>query len=98
MSKVKIYQIKDIANTTYAFRDYYEQFFNIADYELKAERVFDTTGMESIEDLLEYIFEAGNDETGFKNQYDMRSVSVSDVIDVDGKKFYVNGMGFVELA
>ena len=38
MSKVKIYQIKDIANTVYAFRNYNKDLFNFDDYALVAEK------------------------------------------------------------
>lgn len=92
MSKVKIYQIKDVANTIYAFRDYHKEDFNLAkDYEMVVE--FEMELPAETDAALEKIFEMGNDGR-LKEEHEMRSVSVSDVIYIDMACYYVNGMGF----
>lgn len=92
MSKVKIYQIKDIANTVYAFRNYNKDLFNFDDYALVAEKEID---LSSAEHPAEAVFTLFNSEV--KEEFEMRSVSVSDIIEIDGKKYYVNDIGYEEL-
>lgn len=94
MNKVKIYQIKDIAKTPYAFREYNKEQFSLDDYELVMEEDYRVT--ENTKEDLEYIFQMGNNPE-FTKKYGIRSVSVSDVIELDGKKYYVNNFGYKEL-
>lgn len=91
MSKVKICQIKDIANTTYAFRNYNKDLFNFDDYALVAEKELD---LGSAKHPAEAVFTLFNSE--IKEEFEMRSASVSDIIEIDGKKYYVDNF-FEEL-
>ena len=93
MAHIKIYQIRNIEETNYAFREYNEKFFNMADYKLVAE-----TTMKIPEEWqgapLEYIFMQFNgSHFGFK----MHSLSVSDIIETNGKRYYVQYSGFKEI-
>lgn len=90
MSIVKIYQIKDMENCAYSFMhwSYAERFFDINDYELVYTYECEDPDLEE----LFYIFnnECPEDYTG-------HSLSVSDIIEVDGKKYYVDTFGFKEV-
>lgn len=90
LSKVKIYQIKDIQNTPYVFMswNYAKDKFNMDDYNLVAE--FETGA------TLDTIFEWGNNDR-LQQHFKMRSLSVSDIIEVDGVKYYIDNFGFVEI-
>lgn len=96
MRKVKIYQIKDIEKTMYAFRDYNPD-FNFDDYELVAE--FEAELVAGTDTSLEMVFEMGNTSNEFRQKHPKmhHSVSVSDVIELDGKHYYVNNFKFVKL-
>lgn len=93
----KLYQIKDIANCKYAFMDYEfaKDKFNLKDYELVA--INDEYKYDNINITLENIFINGNTGkiTGLGKP--MRSVSVSDVIEIENKLYYVDSMGFIEI-
>ena len=90
-----IYQIRDIANTDYAFRSYDEvaDKIDLDDYDVVA-----TIEVPDNENTLEKIFIFGNtDKSKFKEVKLMRSISVSDIIEYDGAKYYVDVFGFKEL-
>lgn len=86
----KIYQIKDISKVNYAFRDYNSQFFNFADYEQVAEL---ETSDALDETMLEFLFQEGNNGHLQKNFPKMRSLSISDIIEIEGRKYYINMIG-----
>lgn len=94
MTHIKIYQIRNIEQTAYAFRQYTPQQFNMADYKLVAE-----TDIEIPEEWqgapLEYIFMKFNGSNNY--DFKMHSLSVSDVVELDGKRHYVQGFGFKEI-
>ena len=97
--KFRIYQIKDIANTSYAFRGYDPNKFSCADYECVYEDAIvvaaDKTQLEICEDLF-YIFnmQRPHDFTG-------HSLSMSDVIELinqgRSKFYYCDMCGFQRL-
>jgi len=88
------------------FRDYddIKDNFNLKNYSIIYENknfnhVNPLTGEpieEDIEDLLEYIFRIFN--IGEKpNSYKGHSLSVSDIVELDGVMYYVDGFGFKKL-
>lgn len=94
MSHIKIYQIRNIEETIYAFRQYDARHFNMADYKLVAE-----TDMEIPEEWknapLEYVYMKFNGSRNY--DFKMHSLSVSDVVELDGERHYVQGFGFKKL-
>lgn len=92
---VSIYQIRDVANTDYAFRGYDEvaDKIDLADYDKVA-----TIDLPDNDDILETVFMYGNtDKSKFNEIKPMRSISVSDIIDYDDTMYYVDSFGFKEL-
>ena len=92
---VSIYQIRDVANTDYAFRGYDEvaDKVDLADYDKVA-----TIDLPDNDDVLETVFMYGNtDKSKFNEIKPMRSISVSDIIDYDDTMYYVDSFGFKEL-
>ena len=92
---VSIYQIRDVANTDYAFRGYDEvaDKIDLADYDKVA-----TIDLPDNNDVLETVFMYGNtDKSKFNEIKPMRSISVSDIIDYDDTMYYVDSFGFKEL-
>ena len=94
-SIIKIYQIKDIAGVVYAFRSYNKQMFNFNDYEKVAAFEFDEC--DTTDATLNKIFELGNCGTLKQLIPTMRSISVSDIIEIDGTKYYVDNIGFKKI-
>jgi len=90
---LKIYQIKDIRKTIYAFRSYHKDVFNFKDYK----KVFESTYTQKefkVEDDLEHIFEMGNNGLLKTLNFNMSSISVSDIIVIGKSAWYVNVCGF----
>ena len=93
-----IYQIKDIANCNYAFRDYDEakDKINMDDYDAVASIVLPKKG--STSELLEQIFMLGNtNKDAFNVSGKFRSISVSDIIELDNEVYYVDSFGFKKI-
>lgn len=93
-----IYQIKDISNCSYAFREYDEakNKINMDDYEAVASIVLPKKG--STNDLLEQIFMLGNTDKDRFNVYGkFRSISVSDIIELENEVYYVDSFGFKKI-
>lgn len=90
MGKVNIYQL-DINNKNvfmnYDFSKKHD--FNLCDYELVASFNIDNTD-------LDYIFYIGNNGD-LQKHFKMRSISVSDIIEINGKKYFVDSFGFKEI-
>ena len=77
--------------------EYAEEKFNMNDYQEVLYFTYD--GDLENEDLLNKIFNDGNNGK-LHNQFPdnrFRSLSVSDVIEVDGIKYYIDSFGFKEL-
>lgn len=98
--QVKLYQTD---NRDYAFMPYKfakEHNFNIDDYKLVAEFEINNGGMTYRNEygLLDHIFMLGNtvQELRDKNPK-MRSISVSDIISINGNLFYVEPSGFTRI-
>lgn len=95
---VTIYQIKDIANCDYAFRSYDEagSKINMDDYEAVASIVLPKKG--TTNDLLEEVFMLGNtNKDAFTIHGKFRSISVSDIIELDNEAYYVDSFGFKKI-
>ena len=94
----RLYQIKDIENVTYAFRQYNPNIFKYSDYECVYEGEIeceDRTNPEICEELY-YLFNMRHPK-GFEG----RSMSMSDVIELTINKrplfYYCNICGFQRL-
>lgn len=90
MEKVNIYQL-EIGNKN-IFMDYdfsKKHDFNLYDYKLVASFNTDNTD-------LEHIFYIGNNGD-LQKHFKMRSLSVSDIIEINGKKYFVDSFGFEEI-
>ena len=96
MKEIIIYQTD---NRDYLFMpwEYAKEKFNMNDYQEVLYFTYD--GDLENEDLLNKIFNDGNNGK-LHNQFPdnrFRSLSVSDVIEVDGVKYYIDRFGFKEL-
>lgn len=101
--QLKIYQIKDIENTDYAFRSYNEQKFNFADYK----EVFSLDFPECFEptseiDVCNFYWERLNadrcsPEHLQEYKYEGWSPSVSDVFFINNRYFYCDPFGWKEV-
>lgn len=87
MNNVKIYQAHDVDYLFMSY-EYAKSRINMDDYDLVAE--FETTC-----DNLEKIFMMGNGQ--LQRSYKMRSISMSDIIELNGVKYYVDTFGFKEV-
>ena len=94
MKKVYIYQIIEPAEVDYAFRDYDEDKFQAEDY-FYAGVVEVEEG--NIDDMLEQAFSKGNTSSLANENPVARSVSTSDILEIDKVKYYINAIGFKEL-
>ena len=97
-NKIRIYQIpfEKLHDVKYSFMnwEYARDKFNINDYELVAEWQ-GNVDRDSCEEYLERIFSLGNNGT-LQNLVNnkMRSISMSDVIEIDGIRWYCDTCGF----
>ena len=90
----KIKQIKDVDNCEYAFKHYNwcKDQIDLDDYKVAYEGELEYPEMpNALEELFE-IFNIRRPED-FKG----RSMSVSDIVEVDGKNYYCDAAGWVEL-
>lgn len=87
----KIYQIKNISKVKYAFRDYNSQLFSFSDYELVAQL---ETSDALDETMLEFLFREGNNGRLQKTFPNIRSLSVSDIVEIENRKYYINNIGY----
>lgn len=98
MREVRIYQTD---NSDYKFMNYSwaaKHGYDIYDYDVVAEFFIpDYWGV--LDEELEKIYKMGNEGIiqQMKGVKKMRSISVSDVIEIDGKKYYVDSLGFKEV-
>lgn len=89
--KVTIYQIKNIEDCSYAFRDYIAEKFSMKDYECV--KCFDLPDAEDKKSILENIFTTLN----LTSHSTFRSLSVSDIVELNDTKYYCQGIGWKEL-
>ena len=96
MASIVIYQVEDIEKCDYAFRSWEtaKDKFNMDDY--KEVAMFEYKKDLETDELLERIFILGNNGT-LQKDFIMHSISVSDIIEIDGKKYYTDSFGFQEV-
>lgn len=95
MKDIKIYQAS--LNCDYVFMNYeyaMEKGLKKEDYELVASFKDETS--EDNYTILNKLWDLGNNGT-LQNTYRMRSISVSDIIEIDGVAYYVDSFGFKEI-
>lgn len=92
--KYKIKQIKDVENCAYAFKHYEwaKNVIDLKDYEVVYEGDLDCPEMPN---ALEELFEIFN--TKRPKDFEGRSMSISDVVEIDGKNYYCDFVGWEEL-
>ena len=92
--KYKIKQIKDVENCAYAFKHYEwaKNVIDLKDYEVVYEGELDYPEMPN---ALEELFEIFNDRR--PKDFDRRGMSISDVVEIDGKNYYCDFVGWEEL-
>ncbi len=96
--KFRILQIKDIAGTDYAFRDYDPAKFNIEDYEIRYDSEVDEASAETFSDteICDYLFVIFN--TNRPKDFMGHSLSVSDMIHLESegtcRLWYCNSCGW----
>lgn len=98
MITYRIYQVKDIENTCYAFRGYDPKKFNFKEYECRYEGEFtdDTKTATEICEVIFYIFNMVRPDD-FKGH----SLSMSDIIEIDTgvsqRLYYCDMCGWVRI-
>ena len=98
MITYRIYQIKDIAGTDYAFRGWDPKKFDFADYECMGEGEFDAE-VKTATEICDIIFHVFNMRT--PADFQGHSLSVSDVIEITKGRshnfYYCDICGWVKL-
>lgn len=95
--KYKIYQLKDLANCKYGFMSYNfakKRGFNIKHYEVVYEGELEK-GLKSTIQFLDYLFMIFN--TQHPKDFKGHSLSVSDIVEFDGKMYYCDSYGWEEI-
>ena len=92
--KYKIKQIKDVENCAYAFKRYEwaKNVLDLNDYEVVYEGELDYPEMPNV---LEELFKIFNVKR--PKDFERRSMSISDVVEIDGKNYYCDFVGWEEL-
>ena len=92
--KYKIKQIKDVKNCAYAFKHYEwaKNVLDLNDYEVVYEGNLDYPEMPN---ALEELFEIFNNRR--PKDFERRSMSISDIVEIDGKNYYCDFVGWEEL-
>ena len=92
--KYKLKQIKDVENCEYALKhyDWVKDKIDLKDYEVTYEGELDYPEMP---DALEELFDIFN--VRCPKDFKGRSMAVSDIIEVDGKNYYCDAVGWKEL-
>lgn len=100
-NKVSVYQIQETANCSYLFMGYDFAVENggpdMNDYEKVAEVEIDTRDTD-VTYVLDEVFTYGNTNIEYyDNNPKARSISVSDILEYNGNKYYVDSFGFKKL-
>ena len=92
--KYKIKQIKDVENCAYAFKRYEwaKNVLDLNDYEVVYEGELDCPEMPN---ALEELFKIFNVRR--PKDFERRSMSISDIVEIDGKNYYCDFVGWEEL-
>ena len=96
MKKIRIYQTE--LNCDWAFMNYefaQKKNFNMKWYNEVAN--FDDEDVSDDYTILNRLWNIGNDGT-LQQTFKMRSISVSDILEIDGRRYYVDSFGFKEVA
>ena len=100
-NKVLVYQIADVEHCDYAFMDYAfakEKDIDLKDYKKTAEVQVNTDLDGDVNSILELVFSYGNtNQEYYQENPEARSISVSDILEYNGKKYYVDSFGFEEV-
>lgn len=96
MKSVKIYQINATRECPYSFMsyDYAKEQLNMEDYKLVAE--YEVPNGDD-QDILNTVWNEGNNGTLQCRFPGMYSVSMSNIIEIDNTKYYVDTFGFKEV-
>lgn len=95
MKKIRIYQAD--MDCEWVFWDYEfakSKGFSMKWYNEVAE--FDDEDTRSDNEILNKLWNIGNDGT-LKQNFKMRSISMSDILEIDGRRYYVDSFGFKEV-
>ena len=92
--KYKIKQIEDVENCAYACKHYEwaKNVIDLNDYEVVYEGELDYPEMPN---ALEELFEIFNNKR--PKDFERRSMSISDIVEIDGKNYYCDFVGWEEL-
>lgn len=97
--KIKIYQAKESCNFKWMRYAFVEKFFNgNVDIENNYNKVYEfeeNNNTDNINSLLEAIYMRF--QFAKPNGYIGHSLSISDIVEVDGTKYYVDSFGFITL-
>lgn len=88
-----IYQINDIGSVDYAFRAFDPKKFSFKDYKKVYELDVDATG-KLYTDILEELFSLFNDHFRRPADFEGHSMSVSDVVVLDGRAYYCDAFAW----
>lgn len=100
---VTVYQIEDTRNCNYAFMSFSiakSNGFNLDDYSVVATVCIskEKTKGKSVDEILDMVFVYGNtDGRYYADNPKARSISVSDILEIEGNKYYVDSFGFVDI-
>lgn len=89
---ISIYQIKNVEDVEYSFRNFDKTKFNIKDYQKVYELDIDDTPMLLYTDILEEVFCIFNMNS--PKDFTGHSLSVSDVVFIDDKGYYCDSFGW----
>lgn len=88
---VVIYQIKNIGEVDYAYRDFDKNKFKFSDYK----KVYEMDVEDGFyADILENLFSIFNDYSRRPADFEGHSMSVSDVVVIDGKGYYCDAFAW----
>ena len=96
--RYKLFQIKDWENNSYVFRSFdsirnKKNGFSFTDYELVYEGEIDDNEINFVLEELFVLFNLSDRPEGFKG----RSMSVSDIVELDGEYYYCDIFGFKKI-
>ncbi len=88
---VVIYQIKDVGSVDYAYRDFDKNKFRFSDYQQVYEMDVDD---DFYADILEQLFSLFNQYDKRPKDFEGHSMSVSDIVVIDGKGYYCDAFAW----
>lgn len=95
MIGVNIYQIVDVENCSYAFREFNATKFNFDDYQCVASFQHEIdVKEENYNSVLDFVFS----NTQKIHPSGMRSMSLSDVVEIEGNYYYCQGWGWKQIS